>query len=151
MLKAINSIFVTLIPKTNQASKVKDYKPISCCTTMYKIISRISTAILSKVLGSIIDESQAAFMPAKHIQDHILPAYALIKGYKTKGAPPRCMIQMDLKNTYDTMEWCSLESIMKESSFPDKFIGWIMITVTTISYKFKINGETTSIVKARRA
>lgn len=29
MLKAINSIVVTLIPKTNQASKAKDYKPIS--------------------------------------------------------------------------------------------------------------------------
>lgn len=118
---------------------------------MYKIISRISIARLSKVLGSIINESQVTFMPAKHIQDHILLAYALIKGYNTKGTPPRCMIQMDLKNTYDTMEWCSLESIMKESSFPDKFIGWIMITVTTVSYRFKINGETTSIVKARRA
>lgn len=60
------------------------------------------------------------------------------------------MLQMDLQKAYDTLEWCALGGILKELSFPDKFIRWIMVTVTTVSYRFKINGETTSILKARR-
>ncbi|XP_050888621.1 uncharacterized protein LOC127093761 [Lathyrus oleraceus] len=150
MLKAINSIVVTLIPKTNQASMVKDYRLISCCTTMHKIISRIITTKLSKVLGSIINESQAAFVLGKHIQDHILLANELIEGYNINGGPPRCMFQMDLLKAYDTLGWCALEDILKEFSFPDKFIRWIMVTMITVSYRFKINGETTNILKAIR-
>lgn len=125
MFKAINNTLVTLIPKTPNASMIKDYRPISCCTTLYKIISKVMAARLSKVLGSIIDESQTAFVPGKHIQDHILLAY-------------------------DTVEWCALEAILKELSFPDKFIRWIMLTVSTGSYTFKVNGGTTGNLKAMR-
>ncbi|KAI5405158.1 hypothetical protein KIW84_052077 [Lathyrus oleraceus] len=40
---------------------------------------------LGKVLGSIINKNQATFIPNQHIQDRILIAYELIKGYPTKG------------------------------------------------------------------
>lgn len=59
---------------------------------------------MSKVLGSIIDESQATFVPRKYIQDHILLAYELIKGYNTKGGPLRCMLQMNLQKACDVVE-----------------------------------------------
>ncbi|CAK8532031.1 unnamed protein product [Lathyrus sativus] len=123
LLNAMNCTLVTLIPKVNNATMIKDYRPISCCTTLYKVISKIMANRLSKVLNSIIDNSQAAFVPGNHIQDHILLAFELIKGYNTNGAPPRCMIQMGLQKANDTIEWCALEAIMKEMSFPQKFIN----------------------------
>ncbi|KAK9672447.1 hypothetical protein RND81_12G101300, partial [Saponaria officinalis] len=55
MLKQINSTIVTLVPKGRDPSSVLDYRPISCCTTIYKTISKILTtrleAVLSKVVG----------------------------------------------------------------------------------------------------
>lgn len=49
-----------------------------------------------------------------------------IKGYNTKGGPPRCMLQMDLQKACAIVEWCALEAILKEPSFPNKFIRLIM-------------------------
>ncbi|PNY02575.1 hypothetical protein L195_g025887 [Trifolium pratense] len=111
---AINSTLVTLIPKHSAAKTVKEYRLISCCTTIFKIISKILTARLSKVLGSIVNLSQAAFVPEQHIHDHILLAYELIRGYSRKGGMPKCMLQLDLQKACDIVDWHALQHILKE-------------------------------------
>lgn len=67
MKKKINSTFVTLIPKHSKAKTIRDYRPIFCCNTVYKITSKAMAAIMSKVLSSIISRSQATFEYSKGI------------------------------------------------------------------------------------
>lgn len=88
MYNAINNTQVTFIPKNPNAIMIKDYMPISYCTIIYKIISKVTATRLSKMLDNIMDESQTTFVPDKNMHDHILLAYELIKGYNTKGDPP---------------------------------------------------------------
>lgn len=57
MFKAVNCMLVTIIPKTDNATMVKDFRPISCFSILYKIISTILTARMSKVYRSVIDDS----------------------------------------------------------------------------------------------
>lgn len=108
MYSAVNSILVTLISKANLEKTIKQYRPISFCTTIYKTISKNMTYKLGGVLKSIIHQSQAAFVRGQHIQDHILLAYELIKDYTVKGWMLRCMLQMDLQKAYDTIDWREL-------------------------------------------
>lgn len=112
MYMAVNCSVVTLIPKIADATEVKDFRPISCCTTLYKIISKVLTNRLSKVIGEVVHESQAAFIPGQQIHNHILLAYELLRGYSRKGGTPRCMLRMDLQKAYDTVEWSALEGIL---------------------------------------
>lgn len=122
LYKAVNCTLVTLIQKSSTAKTMKDMKPISCCTTVYKIISKVLTMRLSKVINEVVDESQSAFLPGKVIHDNILIAHELIRGYERKHISPRCAIQMDLQKAYDTVEWRALEEIMREMGFPRQFI-----------------------------
>ncbi|XP_058723263.1 uncharacterized protein LOC131595055 [Vicia villosa] len=114
--KAANCSLVTLIPKHNGAKEIKDYRPISCCSTLYKIISKILANRLSKVLGFIVGDNQAAFVKGQNIHNHILLTYELIKGYERKHISSRCFMQMDIKKAYDTVDWFALESIFNQEN-----------------------------------
>ncbi|KAG5586268.1 hypothetical protein H5410_046702 [Solanum commersonii] len=41
LLPSINTSAITLVPKVPSPTKVKDDKPRSCCTSLYKIISKV--------------------------------------------------------------------------------------------------------------
>lgn len=56
---------VTLIPKTEGATFIKDYRPIVGCTIVNKIISKVLKPRLGKVIGSIMGSCQDAFIPGK--------------------------------------------------------------------------------------
>lgn len=106
------------------------------------------TSRLSKV-ASIVNESQTTFVPGKHIHDHILLAYELIRGYTGKHGTPRRMLQMDLQKVYDTVECVALESVMRELGFPSRFIQWIMVCVSRGSYRYMVNDAPSAFMKAK--
>lgn len=87
MYKAVNCTLVTLIPKLAGACTMQEMRPISCCTTLYKIISKILTNRLSQVINYVVDEFQSAFLPSKVIHDNILLASELVRRYDRKSIP----------------------------------------------------------------
>ena len=38
LLKQINHTFIALVPKSDNASSLSDFRPISCCNVLYKLI-----------------------------------------------------------------------------------------------------------------
>ncbi|XP_021769748.1 uncharacterized protein LOC110734000 [Chenopodium quinoa] len=70
------------------------------CTTITLVI----TARHAAIFGEVLKDAQAGFIPGKHIGDNILLATELIKGYDHKIISPRCMVMVDLKKAYDSVE-----------------------------------------------
>lgn len=147
---AVNCALVTLIPKNKDVNTMKETRPIAYCSIIYNIISRIFTYRLSKVITNIIHDNQTTFIPGKTIHENIIMTHELLRGYNRKHIPPSCTIQMDLQKEYDTVNWDALEMIMREMSFPTKFVNWIMIAVKIVFYRYEINGQVSNILKARR-
>ena len=105
MLKQCNISTITLAPKVSNPTYAKDLRPIACCSMVYKIIAKILTSRLAKVVGEVVNDAQTGFLPGKHISDKILLVTELIKGYTWKYISPRCMIKVDLQKAYDSIDW----------------------------------------------
>nr|XP_009762494.1 PREDICTED: uncharacterized protein LOC104214512 [Nicotiana sylvestris] len=56
------------------------------------------------VIRDLIEESQSAFIEGRGIADNILFTHELFKGYNRKGISPRCVIKVDLRKAYDTLD-----------------------------------------------
>lgn len=104
MYKGINCSSVTLVPKVNNASQVRDFRPIACCSIVYKLISKILTARMQGVIAEVVSDCQFGFIPGRCIADNILLATKLIKGYGRAHISPRCVLKIDLKKAYDFIE-----------------------------------------------
>ncbi|WMV07828.1 hypothetical protein MTR67_001213 [Solanum verrucosum] len=75
--KPVNCTLVTLIPKVQNPKTVKEYRPIACCTVLYKVISKVLSKRLHDVIQSVICDSQARLIPWRKISDNILLAHEL--------------------------------------------------------------------------
>ncbi|KAL0294269.1 UNVERIFIED_CONTAM: Retrovirus-related Pol polyprotein from type-2 retrotransposable element R2DM [Sesamum radiatum] len=92
------------------------------------------------ILDMLISPSQNAFVPGRAIGDNILLAQELFSGYNQKHLPPRCALKVDLRKAYDTVEWDFLRAVLMLFGFPEQFIQWIVVCVTTPSFSVCLNG-----------
>lgn len=60
LLQALNNTSVTLVPKVTNPTYVKDFRPIACCNTVYKLISKIITNRLKPMVDKLVGKSQSA-------------------------------------------------------------------------------------------
>lgn len=72
--KGLNCTSVTLIPKIASLSSVSQFRPIVCCNTLYKLVSKILMLRLQKEIGLVIDQAQAGFIPNKQLIENVLLA-----------------------------------------------------------------------------
>ncbi|KAL2230773.1 UNVERIFIED_CONTAM: hypothetical protein Sindi_1671700 [Sesamum indicum] len=100
---------------------VSDFRPMSCCNVLYKIIAKLIVQRLSVVLDKLISPCQAAFVPGRSIGDNIMLAQELFTGYNQARLPPRCALKVDIRKAYDTVEWDFLIAVMELFGFPAKF------------------------------
>lgn len=62
MFKPINCTTITLIPKVPKPSIIGEFRPISCCTMLYKYISTVLTRKMQNVMNRAVDQSQLVFV-----------------------------------------------------------------------------------------
>lgn len=75
LLGEVNSTLVSLVPKTDGASRMTDFRPISCCNVIYKCITKILTLRMKNVISHLVSPFQSAFISGRAIQDNILLAH----------------------------------------------------------------------------
>lgn len=71
----LNHTYIALIPKCAKPRKVTEFRPISLCNVIYRIIAKTVAKRLKTILHNVIDASQSAFIPNRLITDNIIVGY----------------------------------------------------------------------------
>uniref|UniRef100_A0A2N9FZG8 Reverse transcriptase domain-containing protein n=1 Tax=Fagus sylvatica TaxID=28930 RepID=A0A2N9FZG8_FAGSY len=122
---------------------MSDYRPISLCNVVYKMISKCLANRLKFHLTTIISDAQSAFVPGRLITDNIIVAYEALNSLKSRrsGKTGSMAIKLDMSKAYDRVEWGFIERMMQKLGFDQRWTSLIMECVKTPSFAVLVNGE----------
>ena len=143
MVPDLNYTHIVLIPKIKSSEKITDYRPISLCNVIYKIISKVLANRLKLILPNLIATTQSAFVPGRLITDNFLVAYESLHAMhcRKKGRRVSLALKLDVSKVYDRVEWAFLKGFMTKLGFPKMWIERVMCCVSTPSFSIQINGK----------
>lgn len=150
LLTQWNTTTLVLIPKLTNASRTSDFIHISCLNTLYKVIAKLLTGRLQKLLPQVIYTSHSAFLPGRLLAKNALLATEIINGYNRKNVAPRGILKVDLRKAFDWVRWDFIISTLKALAIPDSFINWIHQCISTPTFSISLNGISDGFFKSTK-
>jgi len=141
---------ITLLPKDGKdTSDIKNWRPITLSNCDAKIITKAIAIKISKVLESIIDISQTAYVPGRSITDN-LRANAFYKNYCKKNNVNAALISLDAKKAFDSVNHKYIEETLKAYGFGDGFLKVFRTLYKDITARIMVNGFASEKIKIER-
>ncbi|KAL5541335.1 hypothetical protein UlMin_044595 [Ulmus minor] len=136
----MNHTFLCLIPKKQDAQKVKDFRPISLVSGLYKILAKLLSNRLREVLEETISLAQGAFVHNRQILDVVLVATEAVEDYRKRGERG-VIFKVDFEKAYDYVNWDFLDLVLEKKGFGVRWRSWMRGCIYSANFSIMINGK----------
>lgn len=142
----INKTYIFLISKVRNPRNMQQFRPISLCNVLYKIIAKVVVNKMSSISDVYVDEAQRVFILGKQISDNVLVAYEILHSLKSKrlGRYGNFALKLDMNKAYVCVERNFLDGMMQKLGLNDSWVTLVMNCVTTVSYTVGVNGNSSA-------
>jgi hypothetical protein len=141
---------ITLLPKEGKdIGDIKNWRPITLSNCDSKIITKAISLKAAKVLESIIDPSQTAYIPGRSVSDNLRSNFFL-KKYCKENNINATLVSLDAKKAFDSVDHEYIKETLKAYGFGPKFIRIFETLYNKITAKILINGFASEAIKIER-
>ena len=132
---------LTLIPKKGSQMLLKNKRPICLLDIVYKLIAKVLSNRLSKVICSIINRDQTGFLKNRYIGENIRQIADVIDYCKMDNING-ILLAIDYSSAFDCLEHDFLMQALKTFNFGENFQSWIRLLYKDAFLSIKNNGYT---------
>lgn len=136
----VNDTHIVLIPKLLSLEITSDFRHVSLCNVIYRILAKVLANRLRGLLNSVISSAQSAFIPGCSIVDNILIAFesshALNRHHGDMGGFGA--LKVDMSKAYDRVEWGFLSKVLLGLGFSTHWVHFMKECVSKVHYKILV-------------
>ncbi|KAH1046714.1 hypothetical protein J1N35_037498 [Gossypium stocksii] len=105
-VNCVNETIIVLIPKIKEHEDMTNFRPISLCRVVYKIVAKVLANKLKETLPLCISQNQSVFVPGRVIHDNILVVHELVHYFQSARYGPNkgFVIKLDMSKAYDRVK-----------------------------------------------
>ena len=119
-----------LIPKKSKnANLLANWRPLTLLNTDFELISKVLAYKKKKFLDKLINKDQMGFMQGREISQNMRKMLDIIQ-YAEEKQVKVIIVSVDLKKSFNKIDYSALYSILKAFNFGDNFIQWMKILFT---------------------
>ncbi|GJR61903.1 putative RNA-directed DNA polymerase [Tanacetum coccineum] len=149
LARGCNPSFIVLVPKINDPLQMSDYRLISLIGCLYKIILKILSSRLAKVIHKLISANQTTFLAGRQILDRCLIANEIINCAKSEDSR-LLLFKVGFEKAFDSVNWAFLHDIMQQMGFSVKWRKWVNKCMNSASVFVLVNGSPSREFKFER-
>ncbi len=137
---------ITLLPKENKdPTDIKNWRPITLSNCDAKIITKALAMRMAKVLESIIDKSQTAYVPGRSVSNNLRSNF--YKNFCRKKNEDAVLISLDAKKAFDSVDHKYIERTLKAYGFGAYFILTFKTLYNNLKARILVNGFMSETLK----
>jgi hypothetical protein len=147
-LDLLNSAYLILLPKREDASSAGDFRPISLIHSFAKLVTKILANRLGPYLQDLVAANQSAFIRGRSIHDNFMLVQQSIKFLHKRISS--LLLKLDISKAFDSVSWAFLMEILTHLGFGPVWRNLISNLLFTSSTQVLLNGSPSNHIFHRR-
>lgn len=141
---------ITCIPKDNKPRQfLKNYRPISLLSCVYKIASGVLAMRLKTTLAKLINKDQTGFIAGRYLGENTRIIYDIMH-YTEQNDMPGLLLLVDFEKAFDSISWSFLYKVLEFFGFGNSIISWIKTLYKNAKLKVNQGGNLSSSFTIKR-
>ena len=137
---------IKVLPKKDNAIRVKDYRPVSLINTDQKFFSHVIANRLKKGLQKLIGEEQIAYLKKRQIHQAINLTRLACERIKNES----CVVALDFSKAFDSVDRNYLYNLLKVIGTPANIVKCIEAIYDKTTAVVEVNHHMTKSVEIKR-
>ena len=140
---------LTLLPKKGDLQEIKNWGPVSLLCVDYKLLSKVLSNRLKKVMDQLIHWSQSYCVPGRSIVDNVSLIRDILEVSGSLGLDT-CLVSLDQEKAFVRVEHRYLWKVLQRYGLSPGLIAKMKVLYEDIESVLKINGGLCKPFKTER-
>ena len=131
---------ITLLPKKEEAIRIEQFRPICLLNVSFKIFTKVGTNRLTQIAHTVVQPTQTAFMPGRHILEGVVVLHETLHEIHSKKLDG-VIFKVDFEKAYDKVKWPFLQQALRMKGFDEAWRKQVESFVQGGSVGIKVNDD----------